>query len=219
MATFMKIVSFIFHPLCILFYAFGLLLLTNPYLFGGEIDKVLLAIKFFVVSLLFPVLITLMMIGLKLVDSFQMKTKKERILPLIATMLFYIWLFVNLYQSGQMPSAVLIITLGALLGLIIGFLVNMSYKISFHAIGAGGMAGMGNLIYAYFAHSDFDIQLWQNGLEISTKFLFVITLLIAGLIMTARTYLKVHTLPQVYSGALIGFTSQWMAYLIITAII
>lgn len=188
---------------------------TNPFLFGGELDKGVLVIKFFVISFLFPVLITLMMIGLKLVDSFKMEDKKDRILPLIATMLFYIWLFINLFQSGKMPDALLIIVLGSLLALVLGFLINMVYKISFHAIGAGGMVGMGSLIYAYFAHKDFNIMLFQDTWEISTRFLLIFTILLAGLIMSGRIYLKAHTLNQVYSGAFLGFTTQWLAFLII----
>lgn len=211
----MKIIAIVFHPLCILFYGFALLMATNPFLFGGELDKGVLVIKFFVISFLFPVLITLMMIGLKLVDSFKMEDKKDRILPLIATMLFYIWLFINLFQSGKMPDALLIIVLGSLLALVLGFLINMVYKISFHAIGAGGMVGMGSLIYAYFAHKDFNIMLFQDTWEISTRFLLIFTILLAGLIMSGRIYLKAHTLNQVYSGAFLGFTTQWLAFLII----
>lgn len=192
---------------------------TNPFLFSGELDKGVLVIKFFVISFLFPVLITLMMIGLKLVDSFKMEDKKDRILPLIATMLFYIWLFINLFQSGKMPDALLIIVLGSLLALVLGFLINMVYKISFHAIGAGGMVGMGSLIYAYFAHKDFHIMLFQDNWEISTRFLLILTILLAGLIMAGRTYLKAHTLNQVYSGAFLGFTTQWLAFLIIKIVL
>jgi membrane-associated phospholipid phosphatase len=195
-----------------------MLLLTNPYIFGGQIDPALLTIKFFFISFLFPVLVTFMMIGLKLVPSIQMGDKKDRILPLIATMLFYIWLFVNLYQSGQMPDALLVITLGSILALVIGFLVNMMYKISFHAIGAGGMVGMGSLIYIFFAHEDFDIALLSAEFSVDTQFLLLLTILLAGLVMTARVYLEAHSLKQVYSGAVIGFLSQWVAYGIINLI-
>ena len=219
MQSIMKIVSIVFHPLCILFYGFALLMLTNPFLFSGEIDKGILIIKFFVVSFLFPVLVTLMMVGLKLVPSFQMHDKKDRILPLIATMLFYIWLFINLYSSARIPDPLVIITLGSILSLVMGFLINMVYKISFHAIGAGGMVGMGTLIYAFFAHNDFNLKLLGLGWEISTKFLFIMTLLIAGLVMSARTYLKAHTLPQVYAGAALGFMGQMVAYFIIRIIL
>lgn len=214
----MKAVSWVFHPLCILFYGFGLLMITNPYLFGGQIDPGLLAIKFFVVSFLFPVLITIMMIVLNLVPSIQMDGAKDRILPLIATMLFYIWLFVNLINSGHIPDALLIITLGAIIGLVVGFLVNLIAKISFHGIGAGGMMGMGSLIYVFFAHKDFDIALGNAAFTVNSQFLLILTILLAGLIMTARAYLKAHTLNQIYIGAFVGFVAQWMAFVIIKMI-
>ena len=212
----MQISSIVFHPLLILFYGFMLLLVVNPYLFGSAniSDQSLLVIKFFVVSFFFPALITAMMVGLKFVPSFQMPDKRDRIFPLIGTMLFYIWLFVNLNQSGDSPRELEILTLGAVLSLVLAFVINTVYKISLHATGMGGLIGIASLLYFSFAYTHFNLPLFGMDWYVPTRWLVILVLLLAGWVMSARLHLKAHSIHEVYWGALLGFTSQWIAWLV-----
>jgi len=80
MRSLSQIISTVFHPMFVLSYALLLILLVNPYLFAVSDEKVLGLLVFSVVSLslLFPLLATLMMKGLGLIQSLEMQDKKER---------------------------------------------------------------------------------------------------------------------------------------------
>ncbi len=207
-----QLLSYIFHPWLILTYSVLLLWLVNPYIFQGTMNNVnLLMIKIWISSFLFPLIIAGMMIGLKFVDVNTLNRARERVFPLIGTMLFYIWLTVNMYRSGGTPEALLTITMGATLALILGFVVNLVFPISFHSLGMGVLFSISTLIYFYFGFSDFT---WPgSSYLVGSEWLVVIFLWLSGWVLTARSWLKSYSLARVYTSAILGLVSPWMALL------
>ncbi|MBK8663664.1 MAG: hypothetical protein IPN18_18460 [Ignavibacteriales bacterium] len=53
------------------------------------------------------------------------------------------------------------------------------------------------------------------NIEINLYLLILISIVIAGVVGSARLFLKAHTREQVYSGYLLGFLSQLIAFNII----
>lgn len=190
-----------------------LLLLINPYLFGYNniASGDLLIIQVFFSTVLIPGLAVLMMKFLGLIQSLEMKEREERIGPLIATGMFYIWMFYNFYKNPEMPEAFTIFMLGSTLGLFVAFLINLFSKISLHAVGMGGLLGMivlTMLLYSYDTFLFMDMTIHMLSLLIAVIF-------ICGLVGTARLILDAHEAVELYSGYIIGFCTQFIAFSIL----
>ncbi len=81
--------------------------------------------------------------------------------------------------------------LAVFISVILASLINIRWKISLHMIGIGGLLGLlSALAYLY-------------GLHIN--WILMTTILLAGIIGTARLYLNEHNPSQVYSGFMMGY--------------
>ena len=86
--------------------------------------------------------------------------------------------------------------LAAGLTILIAYFLSFRYKISIHMIGIGGLAGV---LFGLARILNADL------LE-----LILITVIVAGLLGTARLSLSAHQPGQVYSGFLIGFATEYL---------
>ena len=219
-----QIISFIFHPLLIVTYMLALLLLVNPYLFGvssiGDKASKLLLLQIFLSTFFIPGVAVVMLRLTGMIQSFQMETKQERIGPYIITGLFYLWMFRNFLDNPSIPTAFTSFLLGATIGLFFAFFINIFSKISAHAVGLGGQRfqrhgvaplGMVVITMLLFSYDTFTIMSARGTLEISMSTVLLITILIAGLVGTARLALQAHEPMDLYGGYLVGFASQFLA--------
>lgn len=212
-----KLVSYLFHPIFILFYVFLLMILVNPYQFSiqNQQDKGILIITVFISSVFFPLISILIMRGLGLVKSFEMKDKMERIGPFIATGIFYLWLFTNIKGNDDVPHAFTVIVLGTVIGLFIGFALNTVSKVSLHSIGMGGLIGSLLLVKFKFGYEYFTVDLLRFGAYlVNVNTLLLVGFIIAGLVGTSRLVLKAHNEQDVYGGYVIGLFAQLLAIII-----
>ncbi len=203
------LISVVFHPLLMLTYMIILLLLINPYLFGVNhiANSSILVLRIFIMTFLLPGFAVLMMKQLGLIESLQMQDKQERIGPLIITGMFYIWVFYNFYKSPVLPQAYTIFMLGATIGLFIAFLINIFEKVSLHGVGIGGLLGMVIITMLLYSYPNFSVL----GMTISMNTLLIITILLCGIVGTARLILNAHDPSQVYKGFIIGVSTQFIA--------
>lgn len=215
--VFANLVSIIFHPLYILTYAYGLLLLVNPFQFANysQIEQGIFFISMVMVSVVIPIIGVLMMRFLGLIDGLEMKNRSDRIGPFIIIGVCYLWLTVNFINSSQISDFLTSFMLGATISLFVGFIINIFEKISLHTIGMGGLiAGYLILInkYSYGAAS-----FVFNGTEynIHLMFIFVLLIFISGLVATSRLILGAHIPREVYGGFLVGLVGQVISMRII----
>lgn len=211
-----QVISIIFHPLLIVSYMLVLLLLVNPYLFGVHsiTDKTskLLILQVFLSTFFIPGFAVAMLKFTGLVGSLEMRTKQERIGPYVITGMFYIWMFRNFLGNAQVPTAFTSFLLGAAIGLFIAFFINIFSKISAHTVGMGGLLGMVVITLAQFSHDTFLLHLGGWGtFEIGMSWVLISTVLVAGLVGTARLILQAHEPSDLYGGYLVGFVSQFIA--------
>lgn len=209
-----SMLSYVFHPMFILSYALLLLLLINPYLFAVQDGKVIGLLVFSVatLSLLFPLLATLMMKALGLIESLEMKDKKERIGPMIVTVIFYMWLFANIKSNYFIPDAFRFFVLGSTISLCLAFVLNTLTKISLHTVGVGGLLAGFFLIRYNFSYDTFLINAFGGTYELQSNIILFAIILIAGGVGSARLYLKAHRPDEVYGGYFIGIISMLIAY-------
>ena len=213
--AFAHIISVIFHPLLMVTYMLILLMNINPFLFGfnsiqGNFKLVLLV---FASTFVIPLFGVLIMKQIGLIQSFQMKDKLERVGPYIITAIFYLWMFINLFNNPTIPRAFSTFLLGSVIGLFITFFINIFLKISAHTVGVGGLMMMVGITLFNFSYGTFGLSLGSLGvIHVSVATLLMIVILLAGIVGTSRLILKAHTAQEIILGYAVGVFSQIVAF-------
>jgi len=209
-----KLISLVFHPLFIIGYMLILSLVMNPYTFivNDEKAKFLLIFNVFMLTVFFPMFSIFLMKMLDFIKSYEMEDKTERIGPLIATGVFYLWLFVNFKDNSTIPVSFSSFVLGSTIGLFLALMLNSFTKISLHSIAAGGLV-TGLLFIKYlYSYETFFVELPFGSFQISTTFVTIVTMIIAGLVGSSRLLLKAHDEFDVYGGYIVGIFSMIVAF-------
>lgn len=191
--------SFVFHPLFIPTFMAAYLIYVHPYAFSAfdEKGKGLRMISVFMLTAFFPAFTVFLLNKLGFADSIYLRTQKERIIPYIASMFFFFWIF---YVSRNLPSSPAIFTmmlLGVFIASIAALMANIYFKVSMHAMAMGGMFAF-FLILALLGSSPVTIYL-------------TLAILVAGLVCSARLVVSDHHPFDVYAGFLLGIISQTLA--------
>ena len=194
-----KILSYIFHPLLIPTWYVALLLYVNPFYFAGMSKPLSIAI-IWLNTFMFPAISILLLKKLDFIDSFEMPDKKERILPLVACIIFYVWSYLAVKKTNY-PIVVHIFMLGTVASLFMTFVINVFHKLSLHMVGIGGALTAILLLVFIFP------------IDMSNYFLCAV--LLCGAIASARIYLQAHTLREVYSGFMVGMFGQVLGLMLI----
>jgi hypothetical protein len=191
--------SYVFHPLFIPAYVTAFLLFIDPYTFAGvsHYKKVLRLIAVLLNTAFLPGVAVFLMWRLKLTQSMQLRTQKERIIPYAAAMIFYFWAWYVFHGQKDTPQPFLNFLLGSFLAVCAAWFLNILAKVSMHAIGVGGLA-------TFFLLQAF-------GQQDVTGIYFSIAILIAGIVCTARLIVSDHTQKEIYLGLVAGALCQLLA--------
>ena len=147
------------------------------------------------------------MVFLKLIPNFYLQKREDRFGPLIITIIFYTWFFINLYHNPDIPLTMRIWTLGSLIAVSIAFFLNVFTKVSLHMVGIGGLLGLVFLLFWRFG-LDY-LQLGNLNVHLSVVISFI--LILSGLVGSSRLFLNAHHMRDVYGGAIVGVASQLLA--------
>jgi hypothetical protein len=205
--------------LLVLTYMSLILLWTNPFSFGwrhvSEADTLLIIIVMTTITL--PALAVVMMKMLGWVKSFELEDRQERIGPYLVSGIMYLSLYLHLTRAETFPVSLRIAVLGTLVGLWSCFLINIFTKVSVHGAGMGGLVAMTILTKLVFGYEEAQIGLIRGAnLVVPVDMLVYGAIIAAGAVGTSRLILKVHRPKEVYLGLLVGFTSLFMAYWILS---
>lgn len=199
----MRVVSVLLHPLLmptllffILFYHAPLVIQAMP---RSKTHLFLLVIL--ITTFIIPVLSIVTLRLTKSISSFQMRDRKERIVPFFFIFIFYAlttYLFISKFDLG---NVFFIIFSGITTTIFIITITAFFWKISVHSAGLTGVIGS---IFAI------NYKFPDNQLFIPVIFL----ILMAGLVMSARLYLNSHTPNEIFVGGIVGFMINYWAILI-----
>lgn len=141
-----------------------------------------------------PVVISYLLITRGYIKSFEMQKRQERIIPFVSNLIL---LMVAYYIMRQipLPKIFYLLILGAAAAVSIAIFINIKWKISIHMIGIGGIVG------TLYGMSTF--------LLIDLRIPILISVLIAGLLGTARLTRGAHYPLQVYAGFFVGFFCEY----------
>jgi len=193
--------SYLFHPLFITSYVIYFLLFFHPFAFAG-FDQRMKIFRFITVAFstaFLPLFSVFLLRRLHLgVQSIQLKTQKERIIPYALAMIFYWWAWNVFRNLPDNPIVSVHFLLGAFLSVCGAWFCNIYFKISMHAIAAGGLV----MFFLLFSFADG----FTSGLYLS------VIILIAGVICTSRLILSAHSFFEIYLGFFIGMLAQFIAW-------
>ena len=178
-----------------------LMFYTNSYWFiaidFGNINPI---VPVFLYTFVFPTIAILMLRKLDFIDDLEMPDPKQRIIPLIITIIFYLWTFM-LFKSKHFPVMMRIFMFGTLASLFISFVINIFHKLSLHMVGISGAL--------------ISILLLTMVSRIDISYVFLLMIIITGLVGTARLYVQAHTMREVYTGFLVGIFGQMIGLMFI----
>lgn len=201
-----KFISVLFHPVFIPAMVFAFLVYYSPNVFFGfpETIKTWWLITISYITITFPLITVFLLWRLKFIDSMHMHGLKERYAPLMASMLFYFWVFWLFHKQFQAPHLVQTLLLGTFLTTVFVFMCTIFFKISMHTAAWGSVVSFALLCsFLYVDHS---------------IVLLVVAILLAGGVGTARLYLKEHIASQIYMGYGVGFIAMPIAYFFVNLI-
>ncbi|AZQ62710.1 hypothetical protein EI427_10810 [Flammeovirga pectinis] len=150
------------------------------------------------ISTLMPISFLLLMQRFGIIESPHLHSRDERSFALSVMVVSFGLICYILYVKINVSTAMNIAFTAVTITLIIANIANFIDKISLHAIGMAGLAGI--LLYFITEETNANIILFDA---------FGFSLILLGLSMTARLYLKAHTQYQVYAGAILGFFSGY----------
>ncbi len=167
------------------------LLLNSGFYFSmlsWEAKRFILMVVFFTTSIL-PML-TVSILALNQRFDINMNKSTDRIIPALASSVFYYLGFVLLGRVSIFPVLKLYM-LASILVIVALLIISFKWKISIH------MAALGSLAGTFFALS------FRKGMN--PVYALLIIILISGLVGTARLALKKHDIWQIVAGYFLGF--------------
>jgi hypothetical protein len=185
-----KTISAVFHPFLMLIY--GMLIMFYAPTILGYLPNSVKKILFFIIlinNILIPISLLPYFRYRNIITSWSISERKERVLPLITSSLFYSVTVYILYKfhipvfikSFVLSSALLVITMT---------IINFWWKISIHSVAAGALIAL--------------VVVLSYKMRTPLLLLMIAAILSAGLLMTSRLYLNSHRPAEVWSGFFLG---------------
>ncbi len=191
--------SSLFHPIFIPVYASVFLIYIHPSAFAGfsEPEKKQTVLIILLNLAFFPLISVLLLRAVGFIDSVYLRSQKDRIIPYIASGIFYFWTYTVFRQQPQYPLLLTSFVLGIFLASSAALIANIYLKISMHAIAMGGWLGF----FLIISNTQTMLMTWP----------IAAVLLLTGLVSSARLLTNSHKPNEVYAGILVGILTQVVA--------
>lgn len=191
-----RIISYVFHPLLMGTYLLALMIFLLPAALNpiNSDSRLLFLGLFFTITFVLPVIMISFLKIFGSIHSYTMESRQERVLPFFMIAILYASFTYMLTYNGRMDLSDNVLKFLLIIdGLVLtGALITLFYKISIHAVGMMGLAG---ILIPLNKESDNELLFWAT----------IGVVVLAGIVMSARLQLNAHTPRQVLIGALSGF--------------
>ena len=191
MKNFHKTISLLFQPLLMPTYA--MLLLMNMDVFSPmpTLWRWIAIGGTFIFTGLLPALPIWLMMKRGEVNDLFISKKEERTMPYLFSFMAYVFWALFMWRTMQFPIFIVAMGMGSALSIFIIVFINLSWKISAHMAGVGGLCG------AVFGIC--------YRMAINPVGFIALILFISALVAFSRLELKAHTPGQVLAGFVVGF--------------
>jgi len=196
-----QVVYIVFCPMLIPVYGM-LILFSAPTLLGylpASIKKIVLIIVF--TNNVFVPLAFLPFLRFRgYISSFRMEERQERTIPLLLCALLYsVTAFI--FIRFQIPFFIKSYTLSVFFLVIAATIINFWYKISIHAIAAGGLTAL--------------VFILSLRMHVPLTEYIIMTIIFSGLILSAGLQLRRHSPAEVWTGFFTGVAGMIFVLLIL----
>jgi hypothetical protein len=204
--SFARFLSVVFHPLLMPTFVFGILLFQVPNVLGVDVYaptiRLSLLVLIFVGTFGVPALLIYYLYRSGLVQTLQLTTLADRRLPFFLTALVYV-LLTYLFSFKMDLISTIAPEIGVLLGsialsiLLVG-IISLYWQISAHSVGSSGVVGILAGVMLKFSLTELFAPL-------------LLSVLLTGLIGSARLRLNAHTPSQIGAGVVLGLIVSLVA--------
>lgn len=193
-SIFSNIISWLFVPLMMPVYglilAFGLSILDLTPMRQRVVYTLIVA----GINVLIPFILIGLLKKLKMIDDIGLNGQKERLIPYIITVVTFGVTAWFMSVKGA-PLWLSMFFAGGALAALVNLIINFKWKISAHAAGIAGIVAL-------------LIRIAKDGSpEPELFFWLIMSIVMAGLLGSARVWLGRHTVWQVVAGYAVGFCS------------
>ncbi|MFN8240038.1 MAG: hypothetical protein U0X39_04710 [Bacteroidales bacterium] len=196
-----KFISVLFHPVFMPVYGL-LVIFTAPTVFWylPLVVKKWLFVVYMILDVIVPLSLMPFLVHRKIISSWQMENREDRILPLILLTVFYVSTSVLIHR-WQIPFFLKAYTYSLPAISFVLLLVTLKWKISLHAAGAGALTALVIIL----------------SLRMSTALTWYLSgvLLLSGIILSSRLRLDAHAPSEVYTGYSTGFVVSFIFMLLL----
>ena len=195
--------SWVFHPVFqpVILVAFLLFSDTSTLFLGFRpAQRWMILGQAFTLYTFFPLVTVGLLKALGFLESVQLKTQRERVIPLIAIGIWYFWIWYVWKNLPDHPIELVRFALAAWTTSWIALMINVRMKISLHTIGAG-------LILTF-------LFLWAWQHSYGAGIYLPIACIWAGSIGVARLQVSDHNPMEVIAGYLLGAATMLAIQLI-----
>jgi hypothetical protein len=198
-----KLFSYLFHPLFIPVYVSAYIIFVHPYTFAvfEHKQKLMRLLSIFTITAFFPAVTVFFLWRLDFAKSIYLKTQKERIIPYVASIIYFFWAFYISKNLKGTPEIMTVFFLGIFLATSAALLTNNYFKISMHSLAVGGAA-------------TYMIILGMVTGE-AIGLLIAIAVLVTGIVCTSRFLVSDHKPFEIYVGLTVGAIAQLLACYVI----
>lgn len=186
-------ISILFHPIVIPLYAV-FIIFNSSSLFSyvpANIKNITYIIAF-VSTVLLPASVLPLLKFQRIISSYSLTDRRERIIPIILSIIFY---FLGFYLTSKLPMSNMTLALyKALMIAILGVgIISLYWKISIHMTSLGGICAIVLFVNMYY--------------QSNTLLWLIATILLSGIMASSRLLLGRHTPLQIYIGFIWGMIS------------
>lgn len=190
MKNFVRVISYLMHPLLIpLYVVFLVFNVDSVFYFTPWGAKLYCYMVTAFALLLMPIISLPFFKYMKLITSYELDLKQERVYPILVAVGFA---FAGFWLIGRLPYTNIIQQLYLVLIILLsGFsIITLRWKMSMHMTGMGALCGFLIIIG------------WKYLGDV--RQIFMLMVLLSGLLASCRLYLEKHTPLQIYAGFLFG---------------
>ena len=189
----LKSISYIFHPMIMPLLGIIFYFSKTPRFIPEPVIKAKV-FSITILTIILPILLYFLLKTIRQVESLELKTTKERVIPLILNILILSLILNRVLPHDEIPElyyfylGILFSSLACL------FLAILRFKASIHMIGSAGF-----FMFAVALSIHFKINI--NGT-------IALMCVIMGAIATSRLHLKAHTNAELLIGSVVGLMPQ-----------
>lgn len=189
----LKSISYIFHPLIMPLLGVIFYFKVSPKYFPQEIIYAKI-ISLFILTIVLPILLYFLLKTLERVNSIELETTRERIIPLAINCLIILLVLERVISDNEIVElyyfflGILISTLSCLI------LAFLKFKVSIHMVAVSGL-------FMFFIALSIHFSININGI-------LALMSIITGAIATSRLHLKAHTYKELILGLFVGLIPQ-----------